>query len=584
MPWPVQIAPVAIVELKAVSRRWQTFGMRAGLVLLLGATLGLVCLSYQSGVLLVGGRLSHREYAEVGTNFATAVLVVQLALVLFAAPATAAGAVCIDKSRGNAALLMATHMSAADFVLGKVIGRLSPMIALIMASVPLLFITAFLGGINYEFLIGGFIVLVGAATLGCSFAILMSLYVKRTHEALMLCLVAGTVWLMLYPVSLALPVMPALAWMTRGLWVTNPVKLLIAPLDPKWGVGWQDYALYLGFTLGLSAMVLLIAVRQFRRVVLRHGHRPIRFQRGWRYNRRWASRMLDRNPLRWYERYRRQPTWAGRCARSLIVMLAVTATAIAILLPIFMPGYDYLPSHVCAAITGIVLGIASVNAVSALADEKSRGSLEILTTTPLTTVAIFRAKWWAAIAAVPMWMLLPLIINVATWWQTYVNVKRARWAPPPNPESVWCLLFSVLLPLTCAAMLSSIGLFLALQMKNYLRAVGTVVAIYVLVSISWPVSLRVLGISAFDYINLNLFSPLCAASEFNSQITTWPHQPSIAFSSLVICAVNLSAAIYFFVLSRIIADRKMGRISRPCPTPITLNGAPMAAPAPSTRW
>ena len=101
MQWRAHFAPVAIVELIAVARRWQTYVARAGLVLALGLTLGLVCLSYQSGVLLIGGKLTLREYAEAGTNFAVAVLSVQLALVLFAAPAGAAGAICLDKTRGN---------------------------------------------------------------------------------------------------------------------------------------------------------------------------------------------------------------------------------------------------------------------------------------------------------------------------------------------------------------------------------------------------------------------------------------------------------------------------------------------------
>jgi len=63
---------------------------------------------------------------------------IMLGLVSLAAPAATAGAICLDKERGNLALLFATDVTDAEIVLGKLAARLMPMLGLIACSAPVL--------------------------------------------------------------------------------------------------------------------------------------------------------------------------------------------------------------------------------------------------------------------------------------------------------------------------------------------------------------------------------------------------------------------------------------------------------------
>ncbi len=657
MQWRAHFAPVAIVELIAVARRWQTYVARAGLVLALGLTLGLVCLSYQSGVLLIGGHLKLREYAEAGTNFAVAVLSVQLALVLFAAPAGAAGAICLDKTRGNLTLLLASDMTAFEFVIGKLFGRLLPVLALVIVSVPVLFITSFLGGINAELIGGGFVVLVGAGVLGSAIALLMSLYVGRTHEALLLSFFLLFGWMILKPLAGFIPALPGTGPIARWLWATNPVTLLLAPLEPKLGVGLSDYVLYLTWTFGLATIITLLAIVQLRRVVLRQANRPIRLRGAKSFHRQRAPKLLDRDPLRWYERYRNRPSLMARMTRLLIVLVALTATAAAIFLPPLFPGFDDLPASACAAMVGIGLLLVVIRAVSSLADERSRGSLDILATTPYTTPAILWAKWRAAFAVAPWLLLLPWLIAFAVWWQRSYHFKRyanyVNFAPDAVSELImlssrpfvcFALLMSILLfvvmlgarcrvvfatvtgltafmiliiaatwweqktydsqfrsdvrgsivvlaelvlvfcqPLACAAMLTSLGLFLALQMKNFGRAVGLATAFYIGLSLGWVFFLRLLGASGNIMIELQMLSPVVAIGMLIEALRQpWPND-GIILGAVISIGVNLAAAAYFYSICLIIANRKMGRISRTESRPIPPIEVSRSAPQTSRR-
>src|SRR5947209_19985014 len=86
--------PVFVVELVAAARRWQTYAARAGVLAVLFASLLLAWVG-EANTLSSPNGMTTRQYAELGSTFATAVLSTQLALVLLAAPAATAGAVCL---------------------------------------------------------------------------------------------------------------------------------------------------------------------------------------------------------------------------------------------------------------------------------------------------------------------------------------------------------------------------------------------------------------------------------------------------------------------------------------------------------
>ena len=64
------------------------------------------------------------------------IAVIELTLILLAAPAATAGAVCLDKARGTLDHMLATDLSNAEIVLGKLGVRLIPVLGLVACVLP----------------------------------------------------------------------------------------------------------------------------------------------------------------------------------------------------------------------------------------------------------------------------------------------------------------------------------------------------------------------------------------------------------------------------------------------------------------
>ena len=69
---------------------------------------------------------AYDQMAKIGEWFFYAMAGIQLSLVILAAPAAAAGSICIDRARGTLAHMMVTDLSDAEIVLGKLGARLHP--------------------------------------------------------------------------------------------------------------------------------------------------------------------------------------------------------------------------------------------------------------------------------------------------------------------------------------------------------------------------------------------------------------------------------------------------------------------------
>ena len=57
--------------------------------------------------------------------------------------------------------------------------------------------------------------------------------------------------------------------------------------------------------------------------------------------------------------------------------------------------------------------LLSVSAVTSLAEDRQRGSLDVLLATPLSTRSIVLGKWWGAFRGVPLLAVLPVLIAAA---------------------------------------------------------------------------------------------------------------------------------------------------------------------------
>ncbi len=147
------------------ARRGRTFLVRALFTgsFLLGI-LWVYAVFFGRGNLLVGLARSHmalsmNEQARFAESFVFAMLLLQWLAVMILTPAYVAGAVAEEREKNSLELLLTTYLRDREIVCGKLLGRVVHLAGILLASLPVLALTQFLGGVDLGVLLGEFAVL-----------------------------------------------------------------------------------------------------------------------------------------------------------------------------------------------------------------------------------------------------------------------------------------------------------------------------------------------------------------------------------------------------------------------------------------
>jgi ABC-type transport system involved in multi-copper enzyme maturation permease subunit len=184
----------------------------------------------------------------------------------------------------------------------------------------------------------------------------------------------------------------------------------------------------------------------------------------------------------------------------------------------------------------------AVGAVTGLAEERTRGTLEVLLTTPLPSSRIVWAKWWAAFRVVPLLAVLPSLVAA---------FSHSRGDVPASLRGV--LVFGLVV--AYGAALTSLGLFLATRLSRSGWAIALTVGLYVGFTAGWV---------AFV---MNLFGPeplgipLIMASPFAGVIFVVEGRgaaPACAIGWMVVYGL---LAFVLLVATLASFDRCLGRVS-----------------------
>ncbi len=133
-----------------------------------------------------------REVHEIGTlaRFGGILYflfaLIQLTLLLFFAPLSAATAVAHEKDRRTFVLLMMTDLSDLEIVLGKLLASLVKILTVLAAGVPVLALCALLGGISFAQVANLFAVTAASGLAGGAIGLLIALWRDRTSQSLSL--------------------------------------------------------------------------------------------------------------------------------------------------------------------------------------------------------------------------------------------------------------------------------------------------------------------------------------------------------------------------------------------------------------
>ncbi|MFL6266854.1 MAG: ABC transporter permease [Actinomycetes bacterium] len=477
--WPGP-GPVFASEWRTASRRWQGYALRSLLVLLLLLGLSAVWLGHHDGT----GELSVRQLAEIGRGFYAVTTLILLGLVGLAAPAAAAGAICLDKDRGNLTLLFSTDLTDAEIVLGKLAARLVPVLGLIACAAPVQALATLLGGVDPAMPTGAILVCLACAVFGCTLALTLSVWGRKTHEVLLATYAFGICWLLSAPIWAGLVWM--LPWWARPAWLPgslalvpyNPVFLALSPLSaggpPGLGpMGLGAQARFCALGLLTSALLAAAATWRIRAVVIRQAGRGEATRRGplARLARLLPSPSLDGNPVLWREWHRRRPSRWSVAVWGLFGVLSggFSLWVIVEALNRALPGAPGIGGVISGVHVSAGLLLLSISAVTSLAEERQRGSLDVLLATPLSTRSIVLGKWWGAFRGVPPLTVLPVLIAAAMATHTGFAL---------GPVLIGGLVVAY------GAAITSLGLALATWLPRMDRAIGLTAGLYVVVTIA----------------------------------------------------------------------------------------------------
>jgi ABC-2 family transporter protein len=466
------VGPVFVWEWRRVSRQWWFYAMRSALVAGLLAGLGAVWWTSASRP----GLDAPRAMARVGVAFFEVIVLGQIAMVLLVAPAATAGTFGMDKARGHVCLMLITEVTSLDIVLGVLAARLLPVLGGVGCVVPVLALTSHLGGVPPEAMVHLLAVTIGSATLGCSLALALSIGARRFHEVLVTTYVLLSGWVLGYPILMTIR-MTAVGGLIPGeamRWLrdVNPAWLAMAPVMRPGSSRSDEVWAFLGGTLALSALLLGLAAWRLRPAALNDRGPAVRRLWGRILTGDGSGSMLDRHPIFWREcRLHRPSGWIGL----LWGLYVAGALLFSVLAVVECAGRVGRGATIWASLfngfqAAVGLLLLSLVTPASLAEERARGSLELLLSTPLSTRSIVLGKWLAHYRVVPWLACLPGIVAVAH------AVSSGRWLGVP---------LVVAMVLAHGAAVTSLGIALAIWVPRLDRALTLSAAVAVFFTVAW---------------------------------------------------------------------------------------------------
>jgi ABC-type transport system involved in multi-copper enzyme maturation permease subunit len=580
--------PVFVYESIAATRRRQFYALRSLFVFGLLASLALVWLlvCLEEGAPL--GSISIKQVAEAGENFYYAISTTQLLLVLFVAPAATAGAICLDRTRGNLTHMLVTDLADVEIVLGKLSARMLPVLALVSATIPVMALAGLLGGVVFEAVLSLTVITLVLALFGCTLALAISVRATKTHEVLMAVYGIECAWILgplvweLLAESGVVPDVPD--WFVA----LNPFALAWAPYAWPNFVSITWLAGVLGAIVLASAGLMLYAVLRLRAEATKDGRvrrsrLADRLARGHSWLFWWCPRpSLDSNPVLWREWRRGRPSRLAKVAWGVFIGLSIAGTAWGVITVVddYQRGSQFL-MYMNGLEATFSLLLVSLVAPTVLAEERVRGSLDVLMATPLPTDQIVVAKWWGAFRAVPALAILPAIgcLVMAIYAPAHPPTWRGR-ASVPELDVIDRIAYATLpvaFLLVHGAVISSVGLALATWIRRVGRAVALSVSAYALVAFGWIIIVEILPAVFIPFGTLQnsdretiefVAQIIASACPLGGQLCTFnttglsveKSRSAFYLGQIIVLLAQIAFALVILALSLMTFDRCVGRV------------------------
>jgi len=420
--------PVFNVELVATARRARYYFVRAffGLILLY-----LLWQSYQAAFwwrYRNGQTISIAEISRFASTTFMTIIAAELFGVLILTPTLVAPVIADEKQRKTLHYLLASRLTSAEIVLGKLMARMLSLGVFLAIALPVISLLTLFGGVDPQLVLMSFTGIASVAVFVAALSIWVSTNARRVRDAILSTYLLVLAWLIVPFMIQGLQFMwPAgYAWIgpvNDWLLASNPFSAVGSMLGPsmiRGATDWSPLLSMLAMQIGVAAVLVFLSVWRLRPIFQRQGDAP-------RKKARWLGRcrrirLFDRPrcgdaPMVWKEMHLSR---SGGLLRWLVRFLTVigllfmgywviyyTGPAI---VELAQEGFTTSGNHwsskrtqlnfclrVCLTILFIIFNLgAATAAASSVTSEKEEDTWTSLTTTLLTGTDIIFAKMLGA--------------------------------------------------------------------------------------------------------------------------------------------------------------------------------------------
>ena len=458
------------------------------------------------GAFQVTDTLSLADLAKQSSSTFKAASIAQLALMCFLAPVFTAGAITQERDAQTFNILLSTPLSNAQIVLGSLLSRLYFVVVLLLAGLPIFFVTMIYGGVTSAQIAGSFAVAGGTAVLTGSLAISVSMIRVGTRRTIFsFYVVIGLYLASVYALGLwkrtwvpeATPNVAGdcMSWLAPfHPFLALDVALNRIHAPPLSALGGRSavmkyllaypHTMYVVMTLALSFVLTVLSMFFVRRGAL-EGEASFLSNLIDRLRRRPAGertrkpRRVWRNPIAWREAATRATAASKGIVRYAIIGGGVVAALLILI--------EYHSGSLSAAsarewLAGIVmiefaiiLLVAANTAATAITKDRESQAMDLLLATPL----LARDLIWGKLRGLVSFTVPPICVPVGTLLVFGLYDLAAGTKVPVISIEVW-LELGVLM-IAYAAFACMLGMHFSLRIRQTVKAVMVTVGVMTLI-------------------------------------------------------------------------------------------------------
>ena len=430
-------------------------------------------------------RLDQHKLTEFAERFFFVFLAVQFGTIFLLTPIFTATAIAEEKERKTLDDMLTTDLRGREIVLGKLASRLLAMLLLLASGLPVLSFVQFLGGVDPNLVLAGFVAsVVTMLSLG-SLGILNSVYARRPRGAIASTYVIAGAYLVL--TSCLAPTVSRsgpnlLGWIASGNIIVAYAQVGTSANSASGTTGAEVFSVlgpYVVFHAAVLVVLTAVATLKLRtwngeeQPTLAHPVAAVRTQSQLRR----LLPAIGKNVILWKELYAESNYQPHPLVHAVLVLAGGLFLMVAGLAYLFVLGMSVVEHQrsdginlwvqvVGTPIACLMLLAIAVRAARCLVAEREQQTLDSLLTTPLSRREILWGKWLGALLSVrwgwcflgTVWLLgllggglhpLSLFLLVAAWWifaayAASLGLSLSMRCRTTLRATVWTLISSVL--------------------------------------------------------------------------------------------------------------------------------------------